>query len=510
MRVSHVAVAGLAATFLASCGGGSSNGGGGGNNLPVLTVTLSEAEQTVTVPDGGSTTFGFGASYTGTSSEPIIADVVINAERYRLVGTPTGSGTSFTVNLETIPFSPGGLTTSSIFFRLCADEDCERIYPGSSAAYTLNLDIQVADWETAQRLADHRGYVNVNYKREDIVRRWQYTAADGSSFGAAAAGRGRTFLTELAADGKYYAVSLNTSSGTRNWRIDMGTDVLSDPAYRDGKVYYTSTAASGTKTPMVVDAVDGTATTLPAYNAPAGEMNQPVPYMDALFLIAGANGMVAHAYDLVNGTLAWQRDFGGAIMQSAAVAVDSSSVYAFAGPTIEILSRTTGNPTGSLANPEFAGGAQYAAAPVLGPDSRLFAFALSKSYTDASPISAWSLTSGNKLWTSAASYSAYPVYGQTLLFAINPAERRVDALQPDTGAVAYSIAIPGTGALTGSVVSTRSHLFVSTASDSYAFDLNSATRAQDWTAAVGGRLAITPDNQLIISSGTRVTSYRLW
>ncbi|MFA6218208.1 MAG: PQQ-binding-like beta-propeller repeat protein [Erythrobacter sp.] len=510
MRVSRVAAAGLAAALLASCGGGNSDSGGSGTTLPTLAVTLSETGQTVTVEEGGATTFGFGASYTGTSTQPVIADVIIDAERYRLAGTPTGTGTSFTVNLETIPFAPGGLTTSTIFFRLCADANCTSVYPGSTVAYTLNLDIRVSDWETAQRLADHRGYVDVNYLPADFIRRWQYTAAQGSRVGAAAAARGRVFLTEQAADGKYYALAINSSTGTLAWRIDMGTDPVSDPAYRDGSVYYTSSAASGTRAPMVVDAATGSVTALPAYDAPGGAMNQPVPFMDALFLIAGTNGMVAHAYDLVNGTLAWQRDFGGAIASSAALAVDEASVYAFAGPTIQVLSRTTGAVTTSFANPGFAGGSQYDAAPILDPAGRLIAFTLGKAYADASPISAWSIGSGAQLWTSALSYSAYPALGQTLVFAINPANRRVDAIDPATGAVSYSIAIPGTGALTGSVVSTRSHLFVSTATDSYAFDLVAANHAQAWTAAVGGRLAITPDNQLIISSDATVTSYRLW
>jgi len=512
MRVSHVAAAGLAATLLASCGGGNSNSGSGGSNLPTLTVTLSAAEQTVAANEGDSTptTFSFDASYTGTSTQPIIADVIIDGERYKLSGTPTASGTTYTVNLETIPYSPGGLTTSTIFFRLCSVADCTSVYPGSTVAHTLNLNLKFADWETSQRLADHRGYVDANYLAADFIRRWQYTTATGSTVGAAAAATRRVFLTEHASDWKYYGLAIDSSTGTRLWRVDLGTDPVSDPAYRGGKVYYTSSAASGTKTPMVVDAAAGTVTSLPAYDAPSGAMNQPVPYLDALFFIAGTNGMVAHAYDLVNGTLAWQRDFGGAIASNAALAVDANSVYAFTGPTIQAISRVSGAVGTSYANPTFAGGTQYDAAPLLDPAGRLIAFTLGKAYSDSSPISAWSIGTGAQLWTSALSYTAYPVLGQSLLFAINTANRRVDAIDPATGAVSYSIAIPGTGALTGSVVSTRSHLFVSTSTDSYAFSLTAADHAQAWTAAVGGRLAITPDNQLIITNGTLATSYRLW
>lgn len=511
MRVPTIAAAGLAATMLASCGGGSDTPGGPDTSLPTLTVTLGAAEQTVSVVEGeAAKPFSFTASYTGTSSQPIVPAVIVNGERYKAVGTPTASGTTYTVNLETIPYSPGGLSTSSIVFRLCTTAECDKVYPGSTVAQTLYLDVKLKDWETYQRQADHRGHVDVNYKKEDFANKSEYVTTTGSTVGGSVAVRRKIFLTEKAADGHYFALGLDSTDATRLWRVDLGTDEVSDPAYFNGKVYYTATAASGTKTPFVVDANTGAVTALPAYTVSGTSMGQPVPYSGGLHFIAGANGMVAHAYDLATRTLAWQHDFGGAIMRDATLAVDANYVYAFAGATIELMSRTTGAAVSSIVNADFTGGTRWQSAPILDPAGKLLALTQAKDFATATPLAMWDIATGAREWLSTQTYSGAPARGHEYIFAVNAAQRRIDAITPATGAIAYSIAIPGTDALTGNVVSTRSHVFVSTASNLYAFNLTTATHPQDFTAAFGGKLTITPDNLLVVSGGTKVRTYRLW
>ncbi len=518
MKLGFAAAVAFAATLLGSCGGGGNTPDPGPDtSLPTLTVTLSETEKTVTITEGGAATFNFTASYTGTSSEPVVAKVTLAARRYRLVGTPTSAGTTFTVNLETVPFPAGGLTTSQIGFALCTTAECTRVYPGSVKGLTLFLDVQFADWQTQQRTAAHRGHVDVIYAHADfgptpnVTPKWTFTATTGSQVGAVAATKDGVFLTESgAADGKFYAIGLDSTDGSRRWRIDMGTNPASDPGFFNGKAYYTQTAASGTRNPLAVEARSGAQTTLPAYDASTGRMNQPVPFANALHLIAGSAGKVAHSYNLANSTLAWTRDYGGTVWEKAALAVDDNYVYAFNGPSLVLLARGDGTIAGTLANADFAGGTVWNSAPILDGAGRVFASTRSREFTDASPLAAWSIASTARLWLSTELYSTAAALGHEFLFAVNPAQRRIDAIDPATGAIAYSIAIPGTGALTGNVVTTRSHMFVSTASDTYAFHIAAATRPQVWTAAVGGRLAISPDNLLLVSSAAKVTAYRLW
>lgn len=514
MRLGFAAVVAFAATLLGSCGGGGNTPDPGPDpDLPTLTVTLSEDEKTVTIPEGGAANFSFTASYSGTSSEPIVAKVTLAARRYRLVGTPTANGTTFTVNLETVPFPAGGLTTSQIGFALCTTAECTRIYPGSVKGLTLYLDVQHADWATQQRGAAHRGHVDAIYAHADFGAnpKWEFTAATGAQVGAVAATRDGVFLTESgAADGKFYAIGLDSSDGARRWRIDMGTNPASDPGFHNGKAYYTQTAASGTRSPLAVDGRAGTQTTLPAYDASTGRMNQPVPFANTLHLIAGAAGKVAHTYNLANSTLAWTRDYGGTVWDKAALAADANYVYAFNGPSLILLSRADGTVAATLGNPDFAGGTVWNSAPILDGTGRVFASTRSREFAEASPLAAWSIATAARLWQTTELYSTAPALSHEFLYAVNPAQRRVDALNPATGAIEFSIAIPGTGALTGNVVTTRSHLFVSTASDTYAFHLTAANRPQVWTKAVGGRLAISPDNLLLISSASKVTAYRLW
>lgn len=516
MRAVTAIAAFAAAMLLGSCGGGDGDGGGTPpptGNLPTLNVTLSDPPPNVEIAEGGSATFGFTATYTGTSTDPIVADVKFGDRRLRLASPPSLSGNTNTVNLETLPFPAGGSIFGQITFRLCTTAACTAVYPGSIQSFFVNVDVQVKDWETQQRLAAHRGHLDVIYAHANFgqTRAWELSAATGATFGAVAATRDGVFVTEnTASDGKFFAIGIDGSDGVRRWRVDLGTNPTSDPAYFEGKAYYTQTATNGTRAPLAFDASTGAQTTLPAYNTAAGRMNQPVPFANRLHLVAGSNGRVAHSYNLANDTLRWQRDFGGVVSDKAAMAVDDTYVYAFNGPSLVLLARGSGAVAATFANADFAGGTVWNSAPILDGAGRVFASTRSRDFTDASPIAAWSIASGARLWLSTELYSTAPALGHQFLFAVNPAQRRVDAIDPATGAVAYSIAIPGTGALTGNLVSTRSHLFVSTATNTYAFDIVAANRPQVWTAAVGGRLAITPDNLLIISSGAKITAYRLF
>lgn len=512
MKLGFAAVAAFAAALLGSCGGGGGDtpDPGPDTSLPVLNVTLSDDEKTVRIPEGGEATFGFTATYEGTSTQPIVADVTIDARRYRLVGTPTQSGNTYTVNFETVPFPAGGLTTSQIVFRLCTTAACTSVYPGSAKALILYLDVQFEDWQTLQRTAAHRGHVNVVYDSADFKKKWEFAAATGAQVGAVAATTDGVFLTENTSDGKFFAIGLDSTAGERRWRTDLGTDPASDPAYFDGNAYYTQTAADGTRRPQVFDALDGTRSVLPTYGTTAGRMNQPVPFANSLYLIAGQTGREAYSYNLANGTRTWRQNYGGVVWDKAAMAVDANYAYAFNGPSLVLLARGSGAVAATFANPDFTGGTVWNSAPILDGAGRVFASTRSREFTDASPIAAWSIASGARLWMSTELYSTAPALGQRFLFAVNPAQRRIDAINPANGTVVYSIAIPGTGALTGNLVATRRHLFVSTASDSYAFNIVNDAHPQAWTAAVGGKLAITPDNLLIISGGAKVTAYRLW
>ena len=95
--------AALAAAVIGGCSGSAPTPTPSPAPIANLPVTLSTASTNVTAEEGQSANFAFTASYTGTSSSPIVADVQVAGKRIELNGTPTASGGSLWARDTTQP-----------------------------------------------------------------------------------------------------------------------------------------------------------------------------------------------------------------------------------------------------------------------------------------------------------------------------------------------------------------------------------------------------------------------
>ena len=516
MRVALVAAVSTAAFLTTSCGGGGGNGPstGGSAPTPTLAVTLSKSSADVTVAEGETANFGFTASYTGSSSQPVIADISIDGKRYALDSTPSVSGSNFTIKLKTMKFAPGGQTTSKVTFRLCTSGACSTIYPGSTQTFTVNLDVQLKDWATFQRDPAHTGYVAAAYDAADFKKVWEWAPQAGHQVNAAATGAGAVYLTETrtVASGSENTVAINTADGSLRWRKSVLGDVASDPAFANGFVYITpaSSYPYGPEAVLKLDATTGTVNPVGNYQSYNTRLNQPVLFSNSLYLVAGYTGQSTIAVDLNNKQIDWQQFISGTFSSdNEALAVDDSYVYSFIGPQLAVLDRATGGIALTIANPDFQGDSIWDSGPILDGKGNVFAFSRARSFTTATPLAGYSVASASQIWLTSEFYATAPVYDGAYLYAANPAKHRVDAIDPANGSVVYSIDVPGTGAFISNIVATASHLFISTASNVYAFDLKENDHPLAWQSDAGGRLAITADNFLIISSANKVTAVKL-
>ncbi|MBL4641920.1 MAG: PQQ-binding-like beta-propeller repeat protein [Verrucomicrobiales bacterium] len=535
-RVAPVAAASAAAFLLVSCGGESGKPTPPPGTPPVgqappptLNTSLSQDAVEVVVEEGGSATFGFDATYTGSSDDPVVADITVGAKRYRLAGSPTASGKTFTVNLETVPFPAGGLARSEVVFRLCKTSSCNTVYPGSTQTFTVDLDVQLGDWAGFQRNAAHTGYVPVNYDVADFEKAWEWTDTDPSSWiRPPAATRGRILATVGRDGGMAYDQSAKLysfdTSGNSDWSYNLGEQFdLSGPTLSNGMVHVTSMVSSSNSNPQwVFDLNTGGFLNQMKFASQWHAFNQPTALGNQVFVAAGRYGEVLYAYDAARGTLQWQMErIGGGWADGKTVAVDADYVYYPANVALDIIDRRNGVIKQSIADPQTSvtDVSTFASAPVLGDDGLVFLFAGNKSFVSSAEIIAVSTVQNRILWRSNAQYStAFAVAGDTI-YAVRNDAHVLAALDAKTGVQKWAVPLPvdeglyGGKSFHGNVVVTENLVFASDHDTTWAVDLKAGNHPIVWEAPTGGRLIITPDNQLLttgVRENRKLTAYNLF
>ncbi|MBX7535520.1 PQQ-binding-like beta-propeller repeat protein [Qipengyuania sp. GH1] len=513
------------AVFLTSCGGGDDSGPpvAGPVPVPTLAVTLSENSADISIPEAGKAEFGFEATYTGSSSDNVIADIAIGGQRYALKGAPTSSGKTFTVNLETVPFPAGGLSSSEIVFRLCKTAACDTVYPGSTKRFTVNLDVVVRDWGTFQRDIAHTGYVPVRLDPARFDKAWEWT----DSFTAGrirppAASRGKVLIVTARDGGMAYAgtarlKAFETPSGSEIWSYDMGDQFhASGPSISNELVHVSSMVTSSSSNPQwVFNLASGTFKNQMEFAAQWTNFNQPVADGDDVYVAAGYYGSVIYGYDAGAGTQKWVTDrTGGAVWGGQSIALDDDHAYYYSGAALDQVDRATGKIVKSIADPEYVTTTyDYQTGPVLDGKGSVFLFSGDKSFEGGNKIVAMSLGQGSIKWRSSAQYSTAFALADDTIFAVRQDAHVLSAIDAENGEVLWSAPLPGSDTLLGNVIATENLIFVSSGSQTWAIDRKKQDHAIVWEAPTGGRLAITPDNYLLTTGqrgASRLTAYKLF
>ena len=465
------------------------------------------------IKEGQSAEFGFDASYTGTSSQTIVADVQINGIRYILDGTPTKSGSTYTVKLKTLPLPAGGTTTSDVIFRLCTTSACTKVYPNSTKSFTVTLDVELEDWGMYQRNAAHTAYVAANYDPDLFEDAWTWQPSSGYTVELAAT-QGKIFATELNTLEGTNLVALSSKDGSRLWTRSMGDQSnASGPSYANGKVFVTSMVSSSDANPQwVFDSETGNVEQQMVFAAQWSRFTQPTIFEDEVIVAAGYYGNVVYNFNYITGAKLWQQSGSGrAIWDSQAVAADNDYIYYYSGAGMDVFSRTTGQLLKTMRDPDFDWrGYSWKAAPILDGNGKVFGFSSPRDYSWDTNISGYSMTTGSKIWHSVAKYTTAPAYAHDRLFAARHNLQLIDAINPQSGAVDFSLNFPGSDTAKSNIVIAGNLLFISGKAKTYAYDLSQSGFPIVWeTSATGKYLAISPDNILLISDETIVQAVSL-
>lgn len=518
MRVNHAIVMAIAATLVSSCGGGGSPTPTPTATTSPPTVTLSATSAVVTVPEGGTSQFGFDVAVGGLAGRPAFGDVRIADRRIRLDQSSGHGSANIQVRLGTVDSPAGGQTQSNVTFRLCEDATCNVVYPGTTRTFAVNLTVTLEDWAMFQRNAAHTGYVAASYNPADFSRLWEWTAPDGSQPRAVAAESGTIYVSDgedsnPGLDPNDHLTAFNSTTGAVRWQQEMGNNNdISGPTLGDGKLYLTIVGRSNVNSLALVDAQTGVVTLANTFGSQFATYPQPTLLGNQVFVAAGYYGGEVYAFNAVTGASQWQKFGTSGVTDGQAVAADANYVYYFDGPALTLFNRSTGVIAKTLSNPVDVNSGAYGwhSAMMLDGQGGAYGFGLKRTwpYTARTLVGFDTINGTGLRWQTGLQYFAHPALAGNRIYALYESGRAIHAIDTATGEIKDGIPVPGTSPLRYNVVATPNLLFTSTQTDVYAFDR--ATRAMVWTAPTGGMLAITPDNLLVVAGETRVTVYRLF
>ncbi len=268
---------------------------------------------------------------------------------------------------------------------------------------------------------------------------------------------------------------------------------------------------------QVINAANGAYISTPTFDAQFSDGSVPTMVGEEIFFTSGYFGNAIFNANAATGDRIWgvtsTGQYGGYVMQGESVAVDQHYVYFFQAGSIVVL-RRNGTLVKFIQNPFFTRNflsyfGEYVGAPMLDSEGRIYVFTDNRQRGDALPIAAFSLFSEKPLWRTGYSYVGDPAVRADRLYAVRSSSTIVDLVDTSTGLVAASIDVGGSGNLNNNVIVSDTHLFVSSATTTFAVDLTKSNFPVAWKTPFGGALAITPDGYLIISTATGLHAVKL-
>lgn len=426
-------------------------------------------------------------------------------------------GAAFTFVMRTVPTLAAGTHAGTIEVRACKDSACLQPYPESFASVSYQLKVAaLADWETHQRDAAHRGYVPVSLDPSRFAKAWEWTAPGGPSLlgiNPVVTGNGKVYVTRDVYSGEGVLFALNESDGSEAWRFSFGTvPALNPPAVSQGRVYAAVTGHESTAL-WAFDANTGTYLHKSRFEGQWPNVMAPTVRGDRVYTGAGYYGGMTYSFSTADGSRQWVHSAGGA-WDMFTPAVDDRHVYHYNGSTLFLIDPVTGGTTASIADPlgSTSSGYAYHGSPMLGSRDNVVAFAglafsgrasSNVEQYDQRVLSSFNIATRSYEWSTPYAYLTAPAVANGVIYAARNNPMSLDAIDEVTGKVLWNWTPSGKGDLSfhRNVVVTRNLLFVSTDRAVYALDL--ATRQPVWSYPRPGMLALSAERTLYIATGAR-------
>ena len=349
----------------------------------------------------------------------------------------------------------------------------------------------VRPWITRGGNPAHTGYVPVHLRPTEFTLYWSQHLAttDSTSLDEAVAENGLVFVTAVSPNvNRGEVVALDGVTGAVLWRYEQPTASDHSPPALSGDKVFVQTATPASV--LALDRLTGAVVIQHGLDegGPGYDLMAPTPFGGRIYI--GAAPLVGiSALDAADGTELWHTILSGS-WAGAEPAVDATNAYLFMSdslghPALFVVDRQNGARRKGVLDPGPAG---YVSATVLGRRNDVLASQISQLVKIDRLTSAFA-------WKVPGYFAGSPAVANGVVYAID--NGALVAVSEDTGVELWRWLGAGVGRISNSPLATIDHVFVSSATTTYAIDLK--THAPVWSVAHGGALSLGNDRILYIA-----------
>ena len=396
-----------------------------------------------------------------------------------------------------------GTHTSNLELRMCQDDVrvCRQPVAGSPWLVPLSIKILSATnltalkaidglgaWSTYQANAAHTGYVAASFDPAVFSRRWK-VASQGNyvrNYVSAAIDNGRAFYVRRTTNGGKELVAVFEDTGEQAWKVDLSTlNEVNPPAAANGRVYLTTTGHQDTFL-WVYDQVKGTQLRKEGMSAQWPSYSAPTVLGTDVYSVNGYFGGISK-YSDAEGKSSW---YGATSSDEGwSPSSDGSFVYNYSTPDkiLRVFNNADGQLAYSIGEP-YPYSTYFVASPVVLTDMR-------QAVVGGANLMAFDLNGRKRAWILDSGTSGAPAYGNGTIYALGANGRSLEAREPATGKLLWTVSLPERGTY-ANVIVTRNLAFVSSETSTEAIDLGAQKLV--WTYPMGGSLAISARGVLYV------------
>jgi outer membrane protein assembly factor BamB len=345
------------------------------------------------------------------------------------------------------------------------------------------------DWVTYQGNAGHTAHVPATLDPVVFKRGWEY-GMEGASPHPVVVAEGRVFVAAATRGGGAGLVVLDASTGEERQSHALGLGVeVNPPAYGDGTVYVTTNKSDVDTFLWAFDASTG----VERFRSPYG--SQGLPYQAPVVIggtvyAAGGEYSGLYAYDARDGAVRWfVPEFNNFPWWTPAVR--DGWVYVFVAsyvPTLTVFDAATGAVDHEILDRTVEwSGVDRDVSAVLGSSNNALV-------TTGGRLVSFDLVNRRVGWEQPGAFLGNLSVANGVIYVLNG--RQIEARRESDGSFLWAWA-PPEGEPAATTVATANLLFVSTAANTYAVDLDARTHT--WSHPVGGSLALSKQGMLLIA-----------
>jgi len=352
-------------------------------------------------------------------------------------------------------------------------------------------------WEMYQGDPKHTGFVPIALDPEAFSLRWQRAIGSGYALNPVTAADGKVFVSlQTYFNNLPSLFALDARDGETLWSKTFGSVFsVNPPSYGYGNVYVQTGNHSTDTWLWAFDATTGTQVFKSPHQAQWESYFAPTIDSGTVFVNGGYYGGM-YAFDAFSGEQKWF--LGLPQYDEWTPAVDAGYAYAYVGdysPGVYAANRSTGASAFTIPDPNFDwNGWSMDLAPVLGGRDDLLAIHNGR-------LLSFNLPARSIRYQLTGAFVGQPSVAEGTIYAINGGA--LVALDEASGTALWAWS-PPEPSLQGALIVTKTHIFGTTSTTTYAVDRLSHTLA--WSYPAAGSLALGNETLYIASSGGVLTA----